>query len=191
MQIRNGEQIWFLLGGQCDYENDEEIIPRRDVYYWESGVGAYQDEDTIPSDLYFSDLDGSWDGNGNGIYGESSDSVDFAPDVFVGRAPVRTITNVQTFVDKVLTYEKNPPAGYLKSIVLPAVELWNDPVYQGDEVNNAIADILPAGWQATKLYESDGSLSNSAVISAINAGTGFCHFAAHGNGNLRYSIILP
>ena len=95
--------IWVLLGGQCDYEWGQEIVPRRNIWYRTSYVGNYPDEDTIPSDLYFSDLDGNWNADGDGTYGESSDDVDFYSDVFVGRAPVRTVSQVEIFIDKVLS----------------------------------------------------------------------------------------
>ncbi|MEO0107822.1 MAG: C25 family cysteine peptidase, partial [candidate division WOR-3 bacterium] len=42
----------------------------------------------IPCDLYFADLQGSWDGNRNNIFGEAQvDSVDMYADIFVGRLP--------------------------------------------------------------------------------------------------------
>ena len=171
--------MWFLLGGQCDYENGQEVVPRRDVYYITSGVGAYPDEDSIPSDLYFSDLDGTWNADGDGTWGESTDGVDLYSDVFVGRAPARTTTHVQKFVNKTLTYEKNPPAGYLKRMLLPSAKLTSS--YYGEAANDEIAAITPTGWSDIELSERYGTLSKTGVVNNINSGIGFCHFSAHGD----------
>jgi hypothetical protein len=178
--------IWVLLGGQCDYEWGEEIVPRRNIWYMNSYVGRYPDEDTIPSDLYFSDLDGDWNADGDGIYGESSDEVDFYSDVFVGRAPVRTISQVETFVDKVLTYEKSPPSGYQKKILLPAAYLWPG-IYDERTSQEAIADIIPPDWQVSRLYERDGNLTHEAFVDSVKSGFGFAHLVGHGNA---YGIYI-
>jgi len=174
--------IYVLLGGQADFENGEEIVPRRDVYYLTSGAGYYTDEDTIPSDLYYSDLDGTWDEDGDNIFGELEDNVDMYPDVIVGRFPVKNISQLSNLVNKVLTYEQNPPSGYVTNLVLPATELFWLYNYWGDTVNNAIADISPTPpWNDVKLYESLGNLSTSTFLNAINNGAGFSHYSAHGN----------
>ncbi|MDI6841005.1 MAG: C25 family cysteine peptidase, partial [bacterium] len=176
--------IWFLLGGQCDFENGQEIIPRRDIFWMPMlGVHHYPDDDTVPSDLYFSDLDGTWNADGDNVWGEPTDGLDFYSDVFVGRAPVRNLEQVQTFVNKVLTYEKGIAAGYEKRVLLPATLLFHMPPfpdYWGDVVNNAIADITPVGWLDAKLYESQENLSVSTLRDSLNSGFGFTHIASHG-----------
>ncbi|MBI4722045.1 MAG: hypothetical protein HY769_03460, partial [Candidatus Stahlbacteria bacterium] len=180
--------IYFLLGGQCDFENGQEVVPRRDVYYYTSGVNIYPDEDTIPSDLYYSDLDRTWDDDNDGIWGEApanGDTVDLYADVFVGRAPCFTLTQAQTFVNKVLTYEKNPGISYLKKLFLPAGILWD--YYQGDTITqNLISDMLPADWQKSKLYERRGNLTQAAAVCSMNVGFALGHFVGHGNENGIY-----
>jgi hypothetical protein len=172
--------IWVLLGGQCDYEWGQEIVPRRNVYYITSYGGNYPDEDTIPSDLYFSDLDGNWNADGDGVFGESSDGVDLYSDVFVGRAPVLNVTQAEIFVDKVLTYEKSPPIGYQKKILLPAAYLWPG-LYDERTSQEAIANIVPSGWQVTKMYERNGNLVHSTFVDSVRSGFGFAHLVGHGN----------
>lgn len=188
--------IWFLLGGQCDYEHGEEFVPRRDAWFCVMGAGGYPDEDTIPCDLYYADLDGTWDGNGNGTYGEFGDGVDMYADVYVGRAPVKTVAQANDFVNKVLTYEKTPPAGYAKKIMLPAVQLFwwltHGFDWYGSTVNNAIADILPADWLKVKLYDDNifpGWGLHQATIDSMNSGFGFCHHANHGNEDGHYYLF--
>ncbi len=178
--------IWILLGGQCDYEWSQEIVPRRNVWYRRSYVGNYTDEDTIPSDLYFSDLDGDWNADGDNIYGESTDDVDLYSDVFVGRAPVRTVAQAETFVNKVLTYEKSPPPGYQKKILLPAGYLWPG-IYDETLSQEAIARIVPGDWQVTRMYERNGDLTKEAFVDSVRSGFGFAHLVGHGN---EYGIYI-
>jgi len=178
--------IWVLLGGQCDYEWGQEIVPRRNVWYRATHLGHYPDEDTIPSDLYFSDLDGDWNADGDDIYGEATDGVDFYSDVFVGRAPVRTAAQAENFVNKALTYEKNPPPGYQKKILLPAAYLWPS-LYDERTSQEAIANIVPSDWQVSRLYERDGNLTHEAFVDSVKSGFGFAHLVGHGN---EYGIYI-
>ncbi|MDD2889276.1 MAG: C25 family cysteine peptidase [bacterium] len=182
--------LWVLLGGQCDYENGQEIVPRRNVYYMTSGEGKYDDEDTIPSDLYFSDLDGTWNNDNDAVWGEkpqNGDTVDLYSDVFVGRAPVLNKTQTQNFVNKVLTYEKNPPSGYLKRMFLPTAELFDK--NNGIASAEAITAITPSGWQDIKLYEVNAKLSRKATIDTINSGVAFTHLVGHGRESGVYLYI--
>ena len=83
--------IWVLLGGDTD------IVPCRQASTLENVV--------VPTDLYYSDLDRSWDENDNNIFGEvPEDKIDMYADVFVGRAPVNTIEETENFVNKVIRY---------------------------------------------------------------------------------------
>ena len=94
---QNWQTTFVLLGG------DVEVVPHRKAYPgYVSGDPPWND--TIPSDLYYSGLDGSWDGNGNNVFGEMGDNVDMAPEVYVGRAPVSNTTEAGRFVSKTVTY---------------------------------------------------------------------------------------
>jgi hypothetical protein len=171
--IRDASETWgalyFTLAG------DVGVVPVRNISQNDSLGGMY-----MPVDLYFSDLDGTWDTNGNHVYGEPGiDTLDMYSDVFVGRASIETPAEATTFVSKVLTYEKAPPPGYIENCLLPAVQLWQN--YHGDAVNDSIAACTPPPWNDIKLYDSLGNLSRAAVIAAINDGVGFCHYSAHGN----------
>ena len=67
--------------------------------------------DNVPSDLYYACLDGSWNSDNDGLWGEPTDGeggtdVDLFAEVYVGRAPVDTPAEAAAFVDKVLRYEQ-------------------------------------------------------------------------------------
>jgi hypothetical protein len=104
--------IWVLLGG------DTRLLPYRGT------TGLCQEKYSGPTDLYYGDLEGNWNANGNGVFGEVADSVDFNADIGLGRAPVENQAEVGTFVDKCTTYSKNPPCApgdtYLSKILMAA-----------------------------------------------------------------------
>uniref|UniRef100_A0A7C4YII1 T9SS type A sorting domain-containing protein n=1 Tax=candidate division WOR-3 bacterium TaxID=2052148 RepID=A0A7C4YII1_UNCW3 len=192
---RDSGAKYILLGGQGDQEHGEGIVPRRDVWCMQSGGGVYPDEDTIPCDMYYSNLDGTWNGDGDNVYGEMGDNVDLYSDITVGRAPVKNTSQVQNFVNKILTYEKNPPTGYIKKILLPSVKLfdyyYHGVNYYGYVVNNAISNITPSGWQDSKLEDNNVSQTwnlRQAVIDSLNNGFHFCHHADHGDEYGHYYL---
>ena len=122
----------------------------------------------IPADLYYMDLQWSWDGNGNSVFGEATgDTVDFYTDIYLGRAPIASTANAQTFVNKVSTYQRSPNTAFIKKSYLPWVPLFTG--YTGEAVSDTIANMTPVGWTDTKV----GSPSTSAFQSAINSGYGY------------------
>ncbi len=174
---QNWGTVWVLLGG------DTNIIPARIAYAMTCEAGYQpEDEDSIPCDLYYSDLDGTWDLNGNHIYGEVADSVDMWPDIWVGRASVGSLQETQAWVGKVLTYEKSPPTDYQLAMLFAAMVLWWDPYTDSGIGKDMIDDLWvpPRFDPITKLYESQGNESPSSVIAAMNAGQNIINHDGHG-----------
>jgi len=95
----------------CALGGDETIVPIRYAYH------AYADE--MPDigqlqicDLYYGDLTGNWDVDGDGIYGEYlQDSADVFPEIYVGRLLAGNPAQAEIVVGKILTYETNPGNG--------------------------------------------------------------------------------
>ena len=182
--IKDAYQNWgtryVLLGGSADHKTSgQNIIPTRDCWYMVQGIGGYGDEDTIPCDLYYGGLDGTWDADDDHVYGETNDQADMVSEVFVGRAPVHNVAQAQNFVNKTLTYEQNPPTGYLRKMLLPAAILWSS--YNERPMQESIARMTPSGWLDAKLYERTGTLSRQRMRDSMNSGYGLGHWVGHGN----------
>ena len=71
-----------------------------------------------PTDYYYADLTWNWDGDGDGIWGEnpsyntySLDEIEWIPEVYVGRLPASTATELEIMVNKTLKYEIDPFVG--------------------------------------------------------------------------------
>ncbi|HTW91900.1 MAG TPA: C25 family cysteine peptidase [bacterium] len=192
--IKDAYQNWgtryVLLGGSANRRTSgENIIPTRLCWYITTGVGDYNDEDTIPCDLYYGGLDGNWDANGNHTYGETGDAADMVSEVIVGRAPVHTVAQAQNFVNKTLTYEQNPPTGYIKKMLLPAAILWSS--YDERPVQESIARMTPSGWIDAKLYERSSNLSEGAMCDSMNSGYNLGNWIGHGNETGIYKGSSP
>jgi len=93
-----GAGMFVLLGG------DVNVIP-----------GRIYDNYGVPSDLYYATVNGTWNANNNHIFAERAvvnnmvvdiDSADYNYVFFLGRASVENSAEAQTFISKVINYEK-------------------------------------------------------------------------------------
>jgi len=172
-QYENHGLIYVLLAG------DNAQVPGRRCYGYAVSAGS------IPADVYYGDLQWSYDGNHNNVFGEANgDTVDLYYDVYVGRASVDNTTQANTFVTKVLNYEKNPTTDYLKKVLLPYVMLFPSQNYSGKVVNDSVAELSPASW--TDDYIANPS-TTTPMYNAINEGYHLSHVAAHGNATGFYT----
>jgi len=144
---------YVLSGGDADGadvggESGDEIVPIRKLW----ACGHEPDPPDIASDLYYACLDGSYDSDGDGIYGEPNDGgdwpcavgedVDLNAEVYVGRAPVDCYEELSNFVRKTISYENssiNDP--YLRGVCMVGELLWDggcsveEAVYKGNVAN--------------------------------------------------------
>ncbi|MGC9367863.1 MAG: C25 family cysteine peptidase, partial [bacterium] len=175
---QNHGLIYLIMAG--DYDN----LGARDVK-----IRAGNEIDFAPGDLYFSDVvpySSDWDANNNHEYGElSGDGCDWYCDVYVGRFPINTTTEAARWINKLLTYEQNPPSGYLTRSLQGGAGLWPNVNYYGDRVCDSIADNhLPSWWTHTKMYENQGVYTG--FPDSLELGYGWCHIAGHGNNDGIY-----
>ena len=137
---------YVLLGG------DNTVVPDRNTSV---SVGSYAASD-MPTDLYYGSLAGTWDANGNGVYGEPDDGVTLNYDVVVARYPVETADQVRTILNKVIAYETTPPASNWATKMLDAGDtLWNTyapGTYNGIAVDHTASDAELKARYADSLY---------------------------------------
>jgi hypothetical protein len=160
------------------------------------------------SDLYYADLyngEGefcSWDSNGDGIFGEWSnpnefgavplggtDTVDFYPDVYLGRLPCRNVLECRSMVTKIIAYESTPlDASWFSKAVVAAGDPYYDVgtnVFEGEAIGNEILSLLD-GFQLVRLFASFGheyALSTPLTMNIkreLRSGCGFLVLDGHG-----------
>jgi len=188
----NPELKWVLLVG------DGEIIPSRRVF-----VNGTVENDPgyeynwLMTDYYYAGLDGSWDTNGNGVFGEEWEQ-DFYAEVYVGRFPASNVEELETMVSRQLIYETDPPPGSWTGSTLLAGSLMDVPnkldnlstplidegyAYYKDnafELVNKVADVVPEDVTPFMLYDYPqvefGGYSQ--LFDTLNASTFQSHFEA-------------
>jgi hypothetical protein len=177
---------------------DSEIIPPRYLYTNAYYIGF---TDYYAGDVYYAGLDNDWDTDDDGYYGEYSASSGFDADlnfdVTVGRLPIDTTAHVDNVVDKVLTYEKDPPVGDWVN----KAEIWgtimdapNDPTKYDSWEDNAykvgekIYDLMKDNFSINKRYDysklpggdytlATDYLKKSVVLTPVNDGLSVINYA--------------
>ena len=160
---------------------DHDIVPARRAYIPEGD--PENPDDLIETDLYYADLQGTWDTDGDGYYGEVEDDIDGVPDVIVGRLPAKTLDEANILVDKIMNYAVD--FSWFRRVLYLGTVTFGDKLHpEGEILKDYIEynDLLDFTW--TKLYEGVGNLTRDNVIYEINRGYGIVNFAGHGNVNI-------
>ncbi len=146
---------FFLIGGDID------TVPCHYKTY--SDV----DYDPVPNDTYYADFDG-----------------DYVCEVNVGRASVTgTGTGngkIGTFINKVLTYEQNPPASFPLKASMFGFDLDSSTHAQQCKIS-IDNNYIPSSWTMTNVYDSDSGNHKTNVLAALNAGQNLINHADHSN----------
>jgi hypothetical protein len=150
--------MYVLLGG------DTSIIPARNGLY-DKYAHWY-----CPTDLYYSGLGGNWNANGNGIFGEDVDEVDYSPDIFIGRAPVESVAEAANFVNKVMTYEKTPDWFYVNNVLMMGAHLAGRD-FGGQKGKDYVSKAIPSHVTIHKLYveHEDSIYAGDEELNRANA----------------------
>ena len=144
---------YVILGG------DDEVVPERGVY---GKVGGTRDN-RMPSDLYFSNLDGNWNANGNQIYGELQDQTDMIPELDIGRFSAETYQEFSNIFRKTKYYVDR--STFSNNIAIFFGEnLNNNPMTWGGDYKDDVATYLPLDYEYSTQYQRDDSYSSSTVI---------------------------
>lgn len=188
IQAYNQGAIWILLGG------DEDVVPIRYAYPTNTTSIPSNTNQQI-CDLYFSDVDGEWDLDNDGVWGEPQhDSPDIYPDLFVGRVPASDAAEASVFVDKLLTYEKNPGDGTFDYL---ARTLWISSDQMRDWDGGAGQQALLSPYVPSSFFQDLTSLiewptgdaenpvspDGETCIGQMNQGWGIIGVLAHGKSS--------
>jgi len=137
-------------GGDEGGESGDNLLPVRGLYVDPRHPEAAADH--LPSDLYYACLDGTFDNDADGIYGEENDGVgggevDLMAELYVGRLPADRVSEVQDFVAKTLYYEAGAGV-WLQDVLMVGELLWDDPmeVWGGDAMDELITGSDVGGY---------------------------------------------
>ncbi len=190
----NWKTEFVLLGG------DVSIIPLRQLYCYASPDNI----DNIDSDLYYMCLDGNYNYDNDGQWGEADDGFDYADidllaEVYVGRISAEDEKEMSNQIFKIKEYETvSEDDAYLRKALLLGEKLgWGGIT----EYSKASLQQIKDGYDTLKgfaaaseftvdgIYEEDGSYGKTDVLSKIN-GTTYSIFHHYGHSNHSYGLKL-
>jgi hypothetical protein len=184
----NWQTTYVLLGG------DNEVIPHRGFYV---KVGMKIDTD-VPSDLYYSCLDGNWNKDGDQYFGEPGEE-DLLSEVIVGRLPVDSPAEIANALQKISSYTLTPVPAQCMSVGFFGELLWTTAgvnTWGGDYKNEIrygssswgfTTAGVPSGFSTPVLYDSEaGSWNVSDVLPILNGGINLVNHCGHSN---LYSVM--
>ncbi|MEA2031042.1 MAG: C25 family cysteine peptidase, partial [candidate division Zixibacteria bacterium] len=179
----NGGQYVLLAG-------DETLLPVRYAYYYSTSLEIGLDRLQL-CDLYFADLTGDWNADGDNIWGEPySDEPNIITEIRVGRLPFNSADEMSAYVDKLIVYETNPGDGnpsYLKRAFFFSSDQMRD--YSDGGQHGRIARAYPDWFEidtSLAVEESSGDDPNPYNVPAcqltddLSEGFGIVNIIAHG-----------
>lgn len=125
-----------ILGGDTD------VIPAR--YAWSYFHGPTGE--AIPTDLYYSCLDGSWNADGDAYWCEASylgqpgDGADLVPELWLGRLPVSTSADAAALVAKLIAYRETTRTDFQDRLLFLAEVLTPSTWEPGDDFAEILVD---------------------------------------------------
>ena len=205
--IRDAYYNWgvnyVIIGG------DHDVVPARILWVYGLDEETTPYETFMPSDLYYSCLNGPYNYDGDEKWGEPTDGegggdVDLMAEVYVGRACVDNINDVNNFVTKTVTYiNKDPEDEYLKNACFAGeymgdygIATWGGNYM--DQLIDVCTDdgyttygVPSANYTITKLYDRDwegNDWPKEEMMDVIDDGT---HFINHlGHANYEYNMKM-
>lgn len=190
LAYQNGTQYVFLGGGRT-------VVPFRygtghdNKWTLTDNSELILEGAKIPTDLYFSDLNGNWNVDGDQYLGEeTNDAVDYYPELYVGRLLCKNGIEINNYIDKLLLYEQNPGKGdysYLKNAFYTQADQMQNHK-EANSIANNFNDIFPSYTLLQEIPKYDDANptfpTGKDVIDAMNNEYhGFLSWFNHGGPN--------
>jgi hypothetical protein len=203
----NWRTRYVLLAG--DGDKGSELVPVRrfktDLYYVYMDNSSLTVHEMMAADYYYCALDGDFDGNKNGVYGEPADNIDLEPEVAVGRAPVDNKTQVNNFVKKTVQAYQHAAEVTTPKVLLLGEHLFspgqcgvNHNIYGdsfmeelrlGANTHGFYTYGFTSKWTAGKLYDKVQSWGSTDVKRELNT-FGACWINHIGHSSPGYNMRL-
>lgn len=169
---------------------DETVVPIRHACYYNTSVLPSL-ENLMVCDLYFADMTGDWDVDGDGIWGEpTDDNPDLTAELSVGRLPISQTWQAKNYVDKLILYETDPGFGdrsYLEKALIFSSDQMRDHTENGQHaiIAAAMPDYLSVDtFGVVESPRGDAAaptnLDGIESVSHLNEGFGVINVIAHG-----------
>lgn len=179
---QNNGISYVILGGDGDVANSaENIIPPR-------GLIA-EDDDDIASDMYYSNLDGNWNTDGDNLWGEPGEW-DLYSEVSIGRICVDNIQEIQHFINKLIKYQDTPVVEDIEKALMVGEQLnsytwggtYKDEIANGSSANGYTTAGIPPEIEVSRLYEMTEMWYKEDIFDQFNElGVNLLNHLGHSN----------
>ncbi len=170
---------------------DAELMPYRGLYCEVMSSSLYTDND-IPSDIYFSALDGNWNADSDSKWGEPGEE-DLLPEISVGRFCASDINELNVMLNKTLMYQQSPVIADLNKPLLVGENLYNNPLTWGADYLDLLIGThsdngyTTSGLDSTQVYDTlydrgaPAAWTYTQLLTKINQGHSFLYHVGHAN----------
>lgn len=182
-EYQNNGVTTVMLAGDVD------IVPYRGFYCHVQSSSVYEDSN-IPSDLYFSALDGNWNTDGDGKWGEIGED-DLLPEVSVARFSFSNQSELTKMIHKTISYQASPVLGEFQRPIMAGEHLWDNPLTYGCDYLDLLVGVrndngytttgYPENYNFQWMCDENGTWSKTQLIQKINQGSQFIHHSGHSN----------
>lgn len=201
-EARDKGILYVLLAGDADASSMGQMqVPIR-YFYAEVLSGGQVYKEHIPTDLYYSALDGNWNTDKDEFWGEPGED-DLLPELYVGRIPADSHEEIRAIILKIINYQQHPISQDSRKVLLAGQHLWDDPLSFGadylemligyKEDNGYKTYGIPEDMTIFKLYDKDlypGHWSKSDLLDYISRGVNFIFHLGHSNSRSVMSLSL-
>ncbi len=183
----NGVKFVLLAGGSLEAKP---VIPVRKLhaaFKWEKDSF----DQLLPGDIYYCNLDGSFDENKDGIYGDINDGpggsdIDMFSELFIGRVPAETTAALANFIRKNITayayFEgESKDAFFCGENLFPGIwgKSYMKEIENGSPAHGFTTSGYPAGYPRRYLFDQDKRWSSTDIINTINKGIYILNHIGH------------
>jgi hypothetical protein len=165
--LTKGIKYVLLIGDPNPYINAtfEGDIPMKMCYPVDNSSNLTSGN-AVPTDFFYAELNGNWDLNGNGYFGEKNDmgigGLDLCADVYVGRIPVygKDYATLDKILKKTIDYESSKDIDWRRNALLPMAFSDNrtDGAYLAEQMKS---DYLNSqGYTNWTMYQMKPNLCN-------------------------------
>ena len=198
-QYSNHGIQYVLLAGDADAKTGGELqVPVRGFYCEVQSSQVYRDFG-IPSDLYYSALDGNWNDNEDQFWGEPGED-DLLPEVAVGRICADNPREIFNMIQKIIHYQSFPVVNDIPKVLMAGETMWSNPdtdggdyldlLISGSSENGYETVGMPPELNFTFFYERNGYWNSKELLTEISTGCNFLFHAGHSNESsiMKFSL---
>jgi len=182
---------YVILGGDSDGNDPANaVVPHRGF--------SVLDDPTLPSDLYFSGLDGTWNDDGDGYWGESNE-IDTYSEISVGRICVDMVSEIENSTHKLYMYQDQPVVDDIEKALMIGEELndspwtfggdYKDQIVYGSSANGYTTVGISENFTVNTLYDRDFNWGANDLYEQFNdIGINLVNHLGHSNPTYNMKI---